>query len=60
MIPGYFTESLLPKKRFCQIPVPPKINFTGSNVPKDNWNPNCENNHSQFLAILRFPLEWVH
>ncbi len=20
----------------------------------------CENNHSQFLAFLRFPLEWVH
>ncbi len=24
-----------------------------------NWNPNCENG-SQFLAILRFPLEWVY
>ncbi len=25
-----------------------------------SWNPNCENNHSQFLAILRFPLERIH
>ncbi len=24
------------------------------------WNPNCENTRSQFLAILRLPLEWVH
>ncbi len=24
-----------------------------------DWNPNSENNHSQFLAILRFSLEWV-
>ncbi len=27
---------------------------------ENNWNPNCENNYSQFLAILRFSLEWVH
>ncbi len=25
-----------------------------------NWNTICENNHSQSLATLRFPLEWVH
>ncbi len=25
-----------------------------------NWSPNCENNHSQLLAIFIFPLEWVH
>ncbi len=26
----------------------------------DNRSPNWENNHSQFLAILRFPLKWLH
>ncbi len=36
-----------------------RMSFTSS-IRWSNWNRNYENNHSQFLAILRYPLKWVH